>query len=126
MKTIILLLSLVLTWCGTAVAEQSYGQSDMYPEIYVKTNGQIQVRHNIKAITITDMDGKPRTVYAFDYLHIPKLDQTELEKAAKPSVIEELAKKPLVLGIEKVVGYNGMDKAAYEEKFNSAEAVEKP
>lgn len=102
-----------------------YGQSDTVPETYVKTLGMVQVRYNVRQVTVTDPDGKTRTAYGYDWHNIPKLDLAEIEKALPPKTVEDLKALPLKTGIEKVSGYNNMDKAAYEAKFNTVEE-EKP
>lgn len=127
--TIICIAAIMAVLCiatarGDAAPTSGDGQSDTVPETYVKTIGMVQVRSNVRQITVTDPDGKTRTAYAYDWKNIPKLDQAEIEKALPPKTVEDLKAVPLKTGIEKISGYNNMDKAAYEAKFNTAEAME--
>ena len=108
-----------------AAPTSGYGQSDTVPETYVRTVGMVQVRYNVRQVTVTGPDGKTRTAYGYDWRNIPKLDQAEIEKALPSKTVEDLKALPLKTGIEKVSGYNNMDKAAYEAKFNTVEE-EKP
>ena len=99
---------------------QTTGLCNTTPETYVSTNGMVQVRYNVKQVTLTDMDGKSRTAFSYDYKNIPKLEQAEVEKALPVEAVATLKDKPLTAVREKTVGYASADKAAYEAKLDSA------
>jgi hypothetical protein len=107
---------------GTAQA-QTTGLCDTTPETFVSTNGMVQVRYNVKQVILTDMDGKTRTAYSYDYKDIPKLGKVEVEKAIPVEAIAALKDVPLKVTKELVKGYAGADRAEYEAKFNAAEVV---
>jgi len=113
---------LVLWWvvAGSAQA-QTTGLCDTTPKTYVATNGMVQVRYNVKTVTLMDMDGKSRTAYSYDYATVDKLDKETVDKALSPAVADSIKAVPLVVSKEPVLGYNGPDKAAYEAKFNAVE-----
>jgi len=117
----ILIVALVwLALSGVSWA-QNYGQSDTLPSTYVNTDGRVQVRYNVKVITVTDMSGATHPAYSYDYSTIDKLDKESVEKELSPAAAGSIKAAPLKAGKELVVGYNGMDKAAYEAKFNAEE-----
>ena len=118
----ILIVALVwLALAGGISWAQNYGQSDTLPSTYVNTNGKVQVRYNVKAITVTDMSGATHTAYSYDYSTIDKLDKETVDKVLSPAAADSIKAVPLAAKKELVVGYNGMDKAAYEAKFNAEE-----
>ena len=119
MKKLIISAIITLLCLPVCVWAQNYGQSDTLPSTYVNTNGKVQVRYNVKAITVTDMSGATRTAYSYDYATIDKLDRETVDKVLSPAAADSIKAAPLKAGKELVVGYNGMDKVAYEAKFNT-------
>lgn len=111
----------VLVWLAlTGVSwAQNYGQSDILPSTYVATNEKIQVRYNVKAITVTDPGGGTHAAYSYDYSTIDKLDKESVDKVLSPAAADSIKAAPLKAGRELVVGYNNADKAAYEAIFNT-------
>lgn len=46
------------------------GTSDTKPNTQLKSRGKTQVLYNIKEAVVTDMDGKTRTAWEYDYVEI--------------------------------------------------------
>ena len=133
MKKLIISAIITLLCLPVCVWAQNYGQSDTAPSTFVATNGKIQVRYNVKAITITDPGGTSHTAYSYDYATVDKLEKADVDKALSPAAADSIKAAPLKAGKELVVGYNGPDKVAYEALFNTPiaapgdeEPLEKP
>jgi len=71
--------------------------SDHYPEITIQSNGKTQVRYNIEETTRTEMDGKTRTVYNYDYVEIE--GEVTKEKIIEAIFIAEKLTEPVLESI---------------------------
>lgn len=61
------------------------GQNDSKPDSQIKSRGKTQVLYNIISRVVTDMDGKTRTIWEYDYVEI----EGEVTKAKVMEAIQK-------------------------------------
>ena len=90
MKKLIIIAITTMLCLPVCVWAQNYGQSDTAPSTFVATNGKIQVRYNVKAITITDPGGTSHTAYSYDYATVDKLEKADVDRVLSPAAADSM------------------------------------